>query len=343
MVRISAFSLKNRTAWGVNGIHSLNKTPSGSTKDGKNADVGRFTAPCHVWAQRIFMNTIKIFIAPVTLLLVSTLFIQVYAFAGTLADSQLSLDSGHEFYWSWLKLLAWSICSVAYPLAIIFVAILAKWVLVGCYRVQQVPMFSCFIWRSDLAYELELPLRSVAAIFDGTPIINWIYRALGVRIGKDVFILGTSFMEHDLTEIDDGAVVAGATLQTHLYEDRMYKTGRVCIGREALVAPGGFALYGSTIERQGSLGPASLLMRNERFEPLRRHFGLPSSAAEVVSFEAEEERAKSKRVTWESRNCNGTTRKDYEAQLDLRREELREAQLALNRALLRAHESESVV
>lgn len=261
------------------------------------------------------------------------------------------------FDWSWLKLLAWSVCSVTYPLAIILVAVVAKWVLVGCYRVQQVPMFSCFIWRSDLAYELELPLRATAAIFDGTPIINWIYRALGVKIGRDVFILGTSFMEHDLTEIRDGATVAGATLQTHLYEDRMYKTGKVLIGEKALIAPGGFALYGSVIENGASLGPSSLLMRNERFEPFRRHFGLPSGAAEVISFAAEEQRDASRRqermglASVDVSLRGGSSKSDHAtvvrsddrfAQVALRREELREARLSLNRALLRLHDADSV-
>jgi hypothetical protein len=216
-------------------------------------------------------------------------------------------------------------------------------------------MFSCFIWRSDLAYELELPLRAAAAIFDGTPIINWIYRALGVKIGSDVFVLGTSFMEHDLTEIRNGATVVGATLQTHLYEDRMYKTGNVLIGEGALVAPGGFALYGSAIEKQASLGPTSLLMRNERFEPLRRHFGLPSGAAEVISFAAEEQRAASKREEWgwscssdsgSGSKSNQTLARpggDCQAQVALRREELREAHLSLNRALLRVHDAESMM
>ena len=75
---------------------------------------------------------------------------------------------GGSFNWSWSKLLAWSAVSLLYPIAIIVLAVLSKWMLVCCYRVQQVPMFSCFIWRSDLAYEIELVMRSTAKIFDGT-------------------------------------------------------------------------------------------------------------------------------------------------------------------------------
>ena len=98
-----------------------------------------------------------------------------------------------------------------------------------------------------------------------------IYSALGVRFGSNVFVLGTNFMEHDLIDIKDNATLTGATLQTHLYEDRFYKTGRVSIGQGALVAPGGFALYGSSIGAEASLAPHSLLMRGEHFGTIHFH------------------------------------------------------------------------
>ena len=137
-------------------------------------------------------------------------------------------------------------------------------------------MWSCFIWRSDLAYEMEIFMRGVIRVFDGTPIMNWVYRLFGVDIGSDVFLFSATFMEHDLTHIRDGAVVTGGTLQTHLYEDRFYKTGHVHVGEDALVAPGGFALYGSHMERASSLSSNSLIMRNEKFQHHVRYFGLPA-------------------------------------------------------------------
>ena len=108
--------------------------------------------------------------------------------------------------------------------------------------------------------------------------INIIYRLFGVDIGENVFLFGATFMEHDLTHIGDNSVVTGGTLQTHLYEDRFYKTGHVNLGKNSLVAPGGFALYDSEMGQNSSLSSHSLLMRNETFEKNQRYFGLPSSS-----------------------------------------------------------------
>ena len=113
-------------------------------------------------------------------------------------------------------------------------------------------------------------LKFVLMLQDGSYVINWIYRAMGAHIGWNVFQLGSTFMEHDLTYIADGAVLTGATLQTHLYEDRMYKTGKVIVGENALIAPGGFALYGSELGTGSSLASHSLLMRNETFQAQSR-------------------------------------------------------------------------
>jgi amino acid adenylation domain-containing protein len=318
-----------------------------------------FNPPCHVWMQRIFMNLIKVFIGPIFLLAVTTLFIKFYDVAGTIvSNDNITITVKSDVItmdWSWNKLFAWSVVSLFYPLVIIFAAILSKWLLVCCYRVQKVPMFSCFIWRSDLAYEIELIMRTTSRIFDGTPVIVFIYSALGVKFGKNVFVLGTNFMEHDLITVGANATLTGATLQTHLYEDRMYKTGKVVLGEGALVAPGGFALYGSSIGKEASLAPHSLLMRGEHFEPMKRHYGLPSGAAEIVSFETEEKKRFEQLQNYDSKSnskYNSGERKINDdstgieesivlrrEQLETRRRQLVEAQLALSRAKLRFYEA----
>ena len=172
----------------------------------------------------------------------------------------------------------WLLISLTYAIVIVLVCALGKWLVVCKYRPIQVPMWSCFIWRSDISYEMEIFMRGAVRVFDGTPVINIIYRLFGVDIGENVFLFGATFMEHDLTHIGDNSVVTGGTLQTHLYEDRFYKTGHVNLGKNSLVAPGGFALYDSEMGQNSSLSSHSLLMRNETFEKNQRYFGLPSSS-----------------------------------------------------------------
>ena len=79
-------------------------------------------------------------------------------------------------------------------------------------------------------------------VFDGTPAINFIYRLYGANIGADVFLYGVTIMEFDLVTVDDGAILANAVLQTHLYEDRVLKHGRVYIGKGALMGNQSYTL-----------------------------------------------------------------------------------------------------
>src|SRR5689334_2060306 len=39
--------------------------------------------------------------------------------------------------------------------------------------------------------------------------LNWVYRLMGVHIGRDVFIMNSTFMEHDLAHVEDGATLTG--------------------------------------------------------------------------------------------------------------------------------------
>jgi non-ribosomal peptide synthetase-like protein len=250
-----------------------------SRKEWRNVDKTKstdltFNPPCHVWFARLFMNTLKIVTSTTMVLLLMLFYMGVYNFVDIVygipeTDDFLSITFLIKFGW-------WLLISVSSPFALVFVCAIGKWLWVCKYRPVQVPMWSCFIWRSDLAYEMEIFMRGVIRVFDGTPVMNWVYRLFGVDIGSDVFLFSATFMEHDLTHIRDGAVVTGGTLQTHLYEDRFYKTGHVHIGEGALVAPGGFALYDSHMARASSLSSNSLIMRNEKFQHHIRYFGLPA-------------------------------------------------------------------
>jgi len=170
--------------------------------------------------------------------------------------------------------------------AVIALCIASKWLLVCRYTRGHKPMYSSFIWRMELVYELELLMRRAARIFDGTPLINVLHRAYGANIGKNVYQWEVNHFEYDLVTVKDDAILAGAIVQTHLYEDRMFKMGPVEIGTGALVVRG-FTLYDSVVGPGASLASRSLVMRGERVSAHQRHFGLPSGAASVPSVRPE--------------------------------------------------------
>lgn len=178
-----------------------------------------------------------------------------------------------------LLLLAASLVLLALP-------ILAKWLLIGKYQPGQRYLWSWWMWRLEIAYEIELlVLGMFSPMLAGTPYLPLWYRAIGARIGRRVCLTDAFLMEPDLIRLGDHVSVEGA-LQTHLFEDRVMKLDTVtiqddcCIGREACV------LYGSEMRANSHLGDLSLIMNHEIFLENTSYHGLPAQTTEVDELES---------------------------------------------------------
>jgi non-ribosomal peptide synthetase-like protein len=100
---------------------------------------------------------------------------------------------------------------------------------------------------------------------------------MGCRIGKWVYLETTYFSEFDLVDIGDHAAINfGATIQTHLFEDRVMKADYLRIGKGASVGNMAVVLYDTEIKRGASLGQFSLLMKGETLPADSRWAGIPS-------------------------------------------------------------------
>jgi non-ribosomal peptide synthetase-like protein len=141
-----------------------------------------------------------------------------------------------------------------------------KWLVIGRYRPTNQPLWSLFVWRTELVtstYE-NLAAQTLLAPLRGTPWLNMYLRALGCRIGKRVFTDTTDITEYDLVEVgDDAALNEGAGLQTHLFEDRVMKVSGLQIGARATVGSMAIVLYDAVIEDDAQLGDLSVLMKGE--------------------------------------------------------------------------------
>ena len=116
------------------------------------------------------------------------------------------------------------------------------------------------------------------ARFDGTLVLAWYLRAMGMRIGRRV-VLGTGFaqvVDPDMIEIEDDATVH-AMFQAHSFEDRVLKIDRVRIGRRATVGCGAMLFYGADVGDGASVAPQSVIMKHERLLPHQRYEGCPSA------------------------------------------------------------------
>ena len=163
-------------------------------------------------------------------------------------------------------------------LAIGFLAA-AKWLLVGRYQPGERPLWSTFVWRNELINALHEHLVSdfIVEMLPGTPFLSWFFRLLGARIGRRVYLDTSDLTEFDLVSIGDEAEInADATLQTHLFEDRVMKMSHVEIGARCTVGSASLVLYDTRMEPGAQLNDLSLLMKGETLPAETLWEGIPA-------------------------------------------------------------------
>lgn len=159
------------------------------------------------------------------------------------------------------------------------VVIALKWVLLGRFRPGERPLWSTFIWRNELVTSMHENLSDPFLVekLRGTPFIAWFFRLLGAKIGKRAYIDTTCFTEYDLVHVgNDVALNNNATVQTHLFEDRVMKMSDVRIGDGCSVGVQSLVLYDTTMQPGSSLGDLSLLMKNEQLPAGTAWEGIPA-------------------------------------------------------------------
>jgi non-ribosomal peptide synthetase-like protein len=183
---------------------------------------------------------------------------------------------------------AWTTAFIIVPLFVVTGAVLlatislaVKWLLLGRVKPGQHALWSCWCSRWDFMYMVWARVgQPVLARFEGTLVLAWYLRAMGMRIGKRV-VLGPGFsqvVDPDMIRIDDDATVH-ALFQAHTFEDRMLKIDRVRIRKRATVGCGAVLFYGVDVGEDASVAAQSVIMKHERLAPGRRYEGCPSNSA----------------------------------------------------------------
>lgn len=161
------------------------------------------------------------------------------------------------------------------------ITVLLKWCVVGRYKTEQSPMWTHKVWRSE-AITTTYEALSVPFLLDflrGTPYLPMALRLLGVKIGKRVWLNTTDITEYDMVSIGtDSALNEDCGPQTHLFEDRVMKVGRIEIGERCSVGVRTIILYDSEIGDDVSLEPLSLVMKGERLAASTSWTGSPIKA-----------------------------------------------------------------
>jgi non-ribosomal peptide synthetase-like protein len=115
-------------------------------------------------------------------------------------------------------------------------------------------------------------------IFDGTPLKSFVWRLLGVRIGKRVFDDGCYITERTLVAIGDGCTLnSGSIIQSHSQEDGGFKSDYITIGAGCTLGVNSLVHYGVTMGDGAQLASDAFLMKGEEVPPHTRWGDNPAS------------------------------------------------------------------
>ncbi|MBF0502868.1 MAG: amino acid adenylation domain-containing protein [Candidatus Riflebacteria bacterium] len=162
------------------------------------------------------------------------------------------------------------------------IVIVAKKLLIRRYRAMERPLWSSFVWRTELLTALHEHLADpfLIRMLEGTPFIACFFRALGAKVGRRVYMETTSLTEFDLIEIgDEAALNRDSVVQTHLFEDRVMKMAPIRIGERCSLGARAIILYNTEMQIGSELGDVSLAMKGEMFQAMTRWVGLPCRRA----------------------------------------------------------------
>ena len=185
-----------------------------------------------------------------------------------------------------LALLLLPVLGLGMSLAMTLIVVALKWVMMGTYRPQANPMWSWFSLRTEAIAVMYsgMAAKMLLDFLRGTPFLPWMLRLFGARFGKGVYLDMTDITEFDCINVGDYVAVNNfAALQTHLYEDRVMKIGRVEVERGVTIEAGSTVLYDSQVGEFARLGPLTIVMKGERIPAHTEWHGAPAVRRQSLS------------------------------------------------------------
>lgn len=198
------------------------------------------------------------------------------------------LLEGHYLQVAWVFVLVSMLISVAMTAIVIAI----KWATMGAYGPTVQPMWSWWAMRTEAVAVMYWGMAGKVLLdhLRATPFLPWVLRLFGAKFGQGVYMDMTDITEFDCVTVGDFCAINGlAALQTHLYEDRVMKVGRVTLGRGVTVGAGSTVLYDTHVGDYARLGPLTLVMKGESIPPHTQWHGSPAEPLRTeppVTFES---------------------------------------------------------
>jgi non-ribosomal peptide synthetase-like protein len=174
--------------------------------------------------------------------------------------------------------------AIAITLGLTAVVVVIKWLTMGHYEPQTKPMWSWWAMRTEAVAVIYAGMvgRVLLDHLRGTPFLPWVLRIFGAHFGRRVYMDMTDITEFDcVTVCDYAALNSMCALQTHLYEDRVMKVGRVFVGKGVVVGAGSTVLYDTHVGDYARLGPLTLVMKGEHIPAHSEWVGSPAEPKAV--------------------------------------------------------------
>jgi non-ribosomal peptide synthetase-like protein len=171
------------------------------------------------------------------------------------------------------------LCATLIAVGLLAAAVAFKWLMIGKYQPTMKPMWSWWAIRTESVAVNYFGLAG-AVLLDhlrGTPFLPPAFRLFGCKFGKGVYMDSVDITEFDCIEVGDyTAINFDGDMQTHLYEDRVMKIGRVKLGKGVTVGSGTTVLYDTAIGDYAHLGPLTIVMKGEEIPPHSVWQGAPA-------------------------------------------------------------------
>jgi non-ribosomal peptide synthetase-like protein len=185
-----------------------------------------------------------------------------------------------------LEAVGWFVAaSVVMPLIMVACVCAIKWMLMGVYKPLARPMWSWWAMRTEAVAVLYWGLGGKVLLehLRGTAFLPFILRFFGCKIGSGVYMDTTDITEFDCVVIGDHVAMNELScLQTHLYEDRVMKVGRIEIGEGVTIGSFSTVLYDTKVGDFAQLHPLTLVMKGEQIPANTVWGGAPAVPAQAA-------------------------------------------------------------
>lgn len=184
---------------------------------------------------------------------------------------------------TWESSVAWALAAsvASYPVMIAF-TIMAKWILLGKIKAGRYRLWGGFYLRWWLVRKLFQLLDLYH--FAGTPLLPMVYRALGMKVGKDVHIETDHFDAFDLISIGDGASIdEEAMLNGFSVQNGFLVIAPITIGKNCFVGTRSVVSENTVMEDNSRIEDLSLIPAGTRIPSGETWSGSPARCLSKIN------------------------------------------------------------